>query len=58
MHGSPGADHLWSRECLYASIDITAGLIKSARTGRDWGRERYGLDRQPQARLRLLVDLT
>jgi hypothetical protein len=60
VHDFPGAEHLWPAECLYASIDEAVALIRSARTGlyRDWVGERYGLDRQQQAVLRLLADLT
>ncbi len=60
VHDFPGAERLWPEECLYASIDDAVALIRSARTGlyRDWVGERYGLDRQQQAVLRLLADLT
>jgi glycosyltransferase involved in cell wall biosynthesis len=60
VHDFPGAELLWPEECLYAGIDEAVALIRSARTGlyRDWVGERYGLDRQQQAVLRLLADLT
>jgi glycosyltransferase involved in cell wall biosynthesis len=60
VHDFPGAEHLWPQECLFASIEEAVALIRSARTGlyRDWVAERYGLDRQQQAVLRLLADLT
>ena len=48
IHDFPGARQLWPEECLFASIDDAAALIRSARPGlyRDWVAERYGLDRQ------------
>jgi glycosyltransferase involved in cell wall biosynthesis len=60
VHDFPGAERLWPGECLYASIDDAVALIRSARTGlyRDWVGERYGLQRQQQAVLRLLAELT
>ena len=60
VHDFPGAELLWPEECLYASIDDAVALIRSARTGlyRDWVGERYGLERQQRAVLRLLADLT
>ena len=60
VHDFPGADRLWPPECLFAGIDEATGLIRAARTGlyRDWVAERYGLDRQVAAVLRLLADLT
>ncbi len=59
VHDFPGADLLWPEECLFASIEEAIALIRSARTGlyREWVRERYGLDRQQQAVLRLLAEL-
>ncbi|MSP03401.1 MAG: glycosyltransferase [Acetobacteraceae bacterium] len=59
VHDFPGADHLWPPECLFASIDEAVALIRSARPGlyREWVRERYGLERQQAAVLRLLADL-
>ena len=59
VHDFPGADRLWPKECLFASINEAVALIRSARTGlyRDWVRDRYGLDRQNDAVLRLLADL-
>jgi glycosyltransferase involved in cell wall biosynthesis len=60
VHDFPGADRLWPEECLFASIDDAVALIRSARPGlyREWVRARYGLDRQKDAVLRLLADLT
>jgi glycosyltransferase involved in cell wall biosynthesis len=60
VHDFPGADRVWPEECLYASIDHAVALIRSARPGlyREWVGERYGLERQQQAVLRLLADLS
>jgi glycosyltransferase involved in cell wall biosynthesis len=60
VHDFPGAGILWPEECLYASIDEAVALIRSARTGlyRDWVEDRYGLERQQQAVLGLLAELT
>ncbi len=60
VHDFPGADRLWPEECLFASIDQAVALIRSARPGlyRDWVGDRYSLDRQRDAVLRLLADLT
>lgn len=60
VHDFPGADLLWPEECLFASIEEAVALIRSARTGlyREWVGERYGLDRQQQAVLQLLAELT
>jgi glycosyltransferase involved in cell wall biosynthesis len=59
VHDFPGADQLWPQECLFASIDEAVALIRSARPDlyRDWVRERYSLQRQQHAVLRLLADL-
>ncbi len=59
IHDFPGADLLWPRECLFAAIDDAVALIRSARPGlyRGWVGERYGLDRQVGAVLRLLAEL-
>jgi glycosyltransferase involved in cell wall biosynthesis len=59
VHDFPGADRLWPQECLFASIDEAVALIRSARPDlyRDWVRERYSLQRQQDAVLRLLADL-
>jgi glycosyltransferase involved in cell wall biosynthesis len=59
VHDFPGADSLWPSECLFASIDQAVSLIRSSRPGlyRDWVGERYGLDRQQDAVLRLLAEL-
>ncbi len=59
VHDFPGADRLWPEECLFAGIDEAVALIRSSRPGlyREWVRERYGLDRQQTAVLRLLADL-
>ena len=59
IHDFPGANLLWPRDCLFASIDQAIALIRSARIGlfRAWVAERYGLDRQIAAVLRLLAEL-
>ena len=59
VHDFPGADQLWPEECLFAGIDDAIALIRSARPVlyREWVRERYGLDRQQDAVLRLLAEL-
>jgi glycosyltransferase involved in cell wall biosynthesis len=59
VHDFPGADRLWPAECLFASVDQAVALIRSARTGlyREWVRDRYGLERQIDAVLRLLAEL-
>ena len=59
VHDFPGANLLWPRDCLFASIDQAIALIRSARIGlfRAWVAERYGLDRQIAAVLRLLAEL-
>ncbi len=59
VHDFPGADRLWPEACLFADIDDAVALIRSARTGlyRDWVAERYGLERQQNAVLRLLAEL-
>lgn len=59
VHGFPGADLLWPAECLFAAIDDAVALIRSARPGlyRDWVADRYGLDRQEAAVLRLLQEV-
>jgi glycosyltransferase involved in cell wall biosynthesis len=59
VHDFPGADCLWPEECLFASVDDAVALIRSARSGlyRGWVTERYALDRQQEAVLRLLADL-
>jgi glycosyltransferase involved in cell wall biosynthesis len=60
VHDFPGADRLWPEECLFAGIDHAVALIRSSRPGlyREWVGERYGLERQQQAVLRLLAELT
>jgi glycosyltransferase involved in cell wall biosynthesis len=59
VHDFPGADRLWPEECLFASIDEAVALIRSGRPGlyREWVRDRYSLERQQDAVLRLLSDL-
>ena len=59
VHGFPGADLLWPAECLFSAIDDAVALIRSARPGlyRDWVADRYGLDRQEAAVLRLLQEV-
>ena len=60
VHDFPGADHLWPEECLFASVEQAVALIRSARPGlyRSWIADRYSLDRQIDAVLGLLSDLT
>lgn len=59
VHGFPGADRLWPAECLFAAIDDAVALIRSARPGlyRGWVADRYSLDRQAAAVLRLLREV-
>jgi glycosyltransferase involved in cell wall biosynthesis len=59
VHHFPGADLLWPHECLFSAIDDAVALIRSARPGlyRDWIGERYGLERQEAAVLRLLDEV-
>jgi glycosyltransferase involved in cell wall biosynthesis len=59
VHDFPGADRLWPEECLFASIDQAVALIRSSRPRlyREWVGDRYGLERQQQAVLRLLAEL-
>jgi glycosyltransferase involved in cell wall biosynthesis len=59
VHDFPGADLLWPPECLFAGIDEAVALIRSSRPGlyREWVGDRYGLDRQQAAVLRLLAEL-
>ena len=59
VHAFPGADRIWPRECLFASVDDAAALIRAARPGlyRGWVGDRYGLDRQADAVLRLLEEV-
>jgi glycosyltransferase involved in cell wall biosynthesis len=60
VHDFPGAERLWPEECLYASVDQAVALIRSSRPGlyREWVGDRYGLERQQSAVLRLLADLS
>jgi glycosyltransferase involved in cell wall biosynthesis len=59
VHAFPGADQLWPAECLFSAIDDAVALIRSARPGlyRGWVADRYGLDRQEAAVLRLLREV-
>ena len=59
IHDFPGAASLWPQECLFASEDAAVALIRSAQPGlyRDWIGERYSLERQEAAVLRLLGEL-
>jgi glycosyltransferase involved in cell wall biosynthesis len=59
IHDFPGADLLWPAECLFASVDDAVGLIRTGRPGlyRNWVGERYSLEHQEAAVLRLLKDL-
>jgi glycosyltransferase involved in cell wall biosynthesis len=59
VHDFPGADRLWPAECLFSSVDDAVALIRSSQPGlyREWVGERYGLDRQQAAVLRLLAEL-
>ena len=56
IHAFPGADRLWPRECLFASIEQAIGLIGAGRPGLycDWVSQHYGLDRQVRTVLDLL----
>lgn len=58
VHAFPGADRLWPAECLFASTGDAVALIQAARTGlyRGWVGDRYSLDRQVRAVLRVLGD--
>jgi len=57
VHGFPGAAQLWPPECLFYAIDDAVALIRSARPGlyRDWVAERYALERQEAAVVKVLV---
>ena len=57
VHAFPGAEHLWPRECLFASVEDATALIRSARPGlyRGWVAERFGLERQVDMVLGLLA---
>lgn len=59
VHGFPGAERLWPAECLFASSDDAVALIRAGRPGlyRGWVGDRYSLDRQVDAIVRLLADL-
>jgi glycosyltransferase involved in cell wall biosynthesis len=59
VHAFPGADLLWLRECLFASVDDAVALIQVGSPGlyREWVADRYGLDRQVSAVLDLLRTL-
>lgn len=59
VHDFPGADRLWPAECLFASVEEALALIRAAEPGlyREWVAERYGLERQAAAVLRLLDGL-
>ncbi len=59
VHAFPGADRLWPAECLFASTDDAVSLIRAGRPGlyRGWVGDRYGLDRQVEAIVRLLAEL-
>jgi glycosyltransferase involved in cell wall biosynthesis len=59
VHDFPGADRLWPEACLFASIGKALASIRSARPDlyRAWVRDRYSLELQKNAVLRLLADL-
>ena len=59
VHAFPGAEGLWPRECLFASVEEAVALIRTARPGlyREWVAERYGLDRQVDAVLGILREV-
>ena len=59
VHAFPGADRIWPAECLFASIEDAVALIRAARPGlyRGWVGDRYGLDRQVVAVLKVLAAL-
>ena len=56
VHAFPGAEQLWPQECLFASVEEAAALIRAARPGmyRGWVAERYGLAQQAAAILAML----
>ena len=56
VHDFPGADRLWPRECLFASVDQAVAQIQSGRPGlyRDWIAEHYALERQAASTISLL----
>lgn len=56
VHDFPGADQLWPRECLFASIEQAVALIRAAEPHRyrDWIAERYSLAQQDAAILAVL----
>ena len=60
VHDFPGADRIWPEACLFASIDDAVALIRSARPGlyREWVRERYSMEQQAAAIIRILDGLT
>ena len=57
IHDFPGADALWPKETLFASIEDAAALIRSARPGlyRQWVAQRYGMDRQIEAVIGMIL---
>lgn len=59
VHRFPGADALWPVECVFCSVDEAVALIRSARPGlyREWVAQRYSLERQEAAVLRVLDQL-
>ena len=59
VHAFPGAERLWPEECLFASVEDAVALIRAARPGlyRGWVGERYGLERQVGAVLRVLEEM-
>lgn len=59
VHDFPGAEALWPRECLFASIDAAVALILAARPGlyRGWVAEHYGLAQQAAVLLAMLDGL-
>ncbi|MBN8875515.1 MAG: glycosyltransferase family 4 protein, partial [Rhodospirillales bacterium] len=59
VHAFPGAETLWPPECLFASVEEAVALIRAARPGlyRTWVADRYGLEKQAAAVLRLLAEI-
>lgn len=59
IHAFPGADTLWPRECLFASVGDAVALILAGRPNlyRDWIAERYALDLQVRRVLQLLQEI-
>jgi glycosyltransferase involved in cell wall biosynthesis len=59
VHAFPGAGRIWPGECLFAALDDAVALIRAGRPGlyRGWVGDRYGLDRQVVAVMKVLAEL-